>query len=364
MRARTPAAAAIAAALSLSLAACSDGDTAGGSSQAGSSVGISMPTKTSQRWINDGNNMVDELKQYGYTTTLTYANDSSKTQIAQLEKMIKDGVDTLVIASVDSTVMGSVLKKAEDANVPVIAYDRLPMNTSDVDYYSSFDNLEVGELQALYIVERLGLVNGTGKGPFNIELFAGSADDNNAKYFFEGAMSVLKEYIDNNQLVVKSGQTDFKNITTLRWNGKRAETRMAKLLSTTYADSEVDAVLSPYDGMSIGILDALKADGYGSAGKKLPIITGQDAETPSVKAIIEGQQSETVYKDTRKLALVTAHMVNSVLHGSAPVISDTKTYDNGKKVVPAYLLDPVSVDKTNYEEVLVNSGYIKADDLK
>ncbi len=364
MRARTTAAAAIAAALSLSLAACSGGDSEGASSTDDATVGIAMPTKTSQRWINDGDNMVSELRQYGYSTTLKYANNSSKTQIEQLENMIQGGADVLVIAAVDSTVLGGVLKKAEDAGVPVIGYDRLPMNTPDVDYYSSFDNLKVGQLQAMYIVEQLGLVNGSGKGPFNIELFAGSADDNNAKYFFKGAMDVLQEYIDSGQLVVKSGETDFKNLTTLRWDGRLAQKRMAKVLSSTYSDAKLDAVLSPYDGMSIGIINALKADGYGTDAKPLPLVTGQDAETPSVQAIIDREQSETVYKDTRKLALVTAHMVNSVLHGNSPVISDTKTYDNGKKIVPAYLLEPVSVDRTNYKQVLVNSGYIKASDLK
>jgi putative multiple sugar transport system substrate-binding protein len=254
-----------------------------------------------------------------------------------------------------------VLQQAKDAKIPVIAYDRLILGTPNVDYYASFDNTKVGELQASYIVDKLGLKSG--KGPFNIELFAGSNDDNNTKYFFGGAMSVLQPYIDSKKLVVKSGQTKINQVTTLRWDGATAQKRMEDILTSTYGSAKVDAVLSPYDGISIGILAALKSDGYGSASKPLPVITGQDAELASVKSIIAGQQTQTVYKDTRKLAEVASTMVDDVLNGKKPEVNDTKTYDNGSKVVPAYLLQPVSVDKSNYTKELVDTGYYKASEL-
>lgn len=363
MRARTTVAATISTVLSLSLTACG-GDSDSGSDGKAASVGIAMPTKTSQRWLDDGQNMVDELKGFGYTTTLKYADNDPKNQVAQVEAMIDSGVDALVIASVDGKVFTDVLKKADSADIPVISYDRLILGTSNVDYYATFDNVKVGTLQADHITEGLGLVNGSGKGPFTVELFAGSPDDNNTRYFYEAAMDVLQPYIQKGSLIVRSGETDLKEIMTPRWDGPTAEKRMNKLLDTQYSDQDIDAVLSPYDGMSLGIVKALKAHGYGTAEKPLPIVTGQDAEVPSIKSIMEGEQSQTVYKDTRELALVTSYMVNSMVHGKEPAVNDTRTYDNGKKVVPSYLLEPVSVDKANYEQVLVDSGYIKKSDLK
>ncbi|MFB9505990.1 multiple monosaccharide ABC transporter substrate-binding protein [Streptomyces aurantiacus] len=362
MRARTTVAAAISTVLSISLTACS-GDSDTGSDGKAASVGIAMPTKTSQRWINDGQNMADELKGFGYTTTLKYADNDPKNQVAQVEAMLESGVDALVIASVDGRAFNDVLAKAKAADVPVISYDRLILGTPNVDYYASFDNLKVGTLQADFLVEGLGLVNGSRKGPFNVELFAGSADDNNTRYFYRASMEVLEPYIQSGDLIVRSGETEMKEMTTLRWDGPTAERRMNKLLDTDYADQDIDAVLSPYDGMSLGIIKALKKHGYGSPGKPLPIVTGQDAEVPSIQSLVDGEQAQTVYKDTRELALVTAYMVNSMVHDNKPALNDTRTYNNGKKVVPAYLLEPVSVDKSNYKQVLIDSGYLKKSDL-
>ncbi|NBM17818.1 substrate-binding domain-containing protein [Streptomyces sp. GC420] len=359
-------AASIAAALSLTLTACGQ-DSEGGSEEKKSAgdatVGIAMPTKSSERWIADGNNMVASLKKAGYKTTLQYAEDDPDQQVSQLENMITQGVDALVIAAIDGRALGNVLQQAADADIPVISYDRLILGSENVDYYASFDNEKVGELQATYIVEKLGLKDGSEKGPFNIELFAGSNDDNNTRYFFQGAMNVLQPYIDDEKLVVKSGQTKLNQVTTLRWDGGTAQKRMDDLLTSSYAKDRVDAVLSPYDGISIGILSALKSDDYGSKSKPLPIVTGQDAEVASVKSIIAGEQTMTVYKDTRELAKVASDMVDAVLNDKKPEINDDKTYDNEKKVVPAYLLDPISVDKGNYKEVVVDSGYIKESDL-
>ncbi|MGW0282992.1 multiple monosaccharide ABC transporter substrate-binding protein [Streptomyces sp. NPDC003236] len=358
---------ATAASLALTLTACgqdSEGgsDTKGGDAKGGT-IGIAMPTKSSERWIADGKNVEKNLQAKGYKTKLVYGEDDPDTQVSQIENLITQGVKGLIVAAIDNKSLNNVLQEAADAHIPVIAYDRLILGTRNVDYYASFDNEKVGKLQGQYIVDRLGLGKGK-KGPFNLELFAGSNDDNNTKYFFGGAMSVLQPYIDKKQLVVRSGQTALNKVTTLRWDGTTAQKRMEDILTSSYKSGRVDAVLSPYDGISIGILSALKSDGYGSGSKALPVITGQDAELASVKSIISGQQTQTVYKDTRQLAKVAATMVDDVLQGKKPQVNDVKTYDNGSKVVPAYLLQPVSVDKSNYKQVLVDGGYYTESELK
>ena len=325
-------------------------------------VGIAMPTKSSARWIDDGNNIVKQLQEAGYTTDLQYADDDIPNQLSQIENMVTKGAKVLVIAAIDGTTLSDVLQKAHDAGIKVIAYDRLIRDSGNVDYYATFDNFKVGVLQAGSIVDALGLKDG--KGPFNIELFGGSPDDNNAFLFYDGAMSVLQPYIDSGKLVVKSGQTGMDKVGTLRWDPATAQARMDNLLSANYTDAKVNAVLSPYDGLSIGIISSLKGVGYGTPDQPLPVVSGQDAEVPSVKSIVAGEQHSTIFKDTRDLAKVTVGMVNALMEGKEPEVNDTKTYDNGVKVIPSYLLTPVAVDKTNYEKILVEGGYYKADQLK
>ena len=325
-------------------------------------VGVSMPTKSSARWIDDGNNMVKELKGAGYSVDLQYAEDDIPNQLAQIENMVTKGVKVLVIASIDGTTLSDVLQKAADKGVKVIAYDRLIKKSKNVDYYATFDNFKVGVLQAQSLVDALKLAEG--KGPFNIELFGGSPDDNNAFFFYDGAMSVLKPYIDSGKLVVRSKQMGMDKVGTLRWDGAVAQARMDNLLSAFYGKEKVHAVLSPYDGLSIGILSSLKGVGYCTAQQPCPFVSGQDAEVPSVKSIIKGEQYSTIFKDTRELAKVTVKMVDAVMSGKQPEVNDTKTYNNEVKVVPSYLLVPVPVDKSNYEKVLVGSGYYKAEQLK
>ncbi|MFZ6646883.1 multiple monosaccharide ABC transporter substrate-binding protein [Undibacterium sp. TJN25] len=319
-------------------------------------IGISMPTKASARWIADGDNMVKVFKERGYKTDLQYADDDIPNQLAQIENMVTKNVKVLVIAAIDGTTLSNVLQKAADQGIKIISYDRLIRGSKNVDYYATFDNFQVGVMQAAYIENALGLK--AGKGPFNIELFGGSADDNNAFFFYNGAMSVLKPYIDSGKLVVRSKQLGMDKVSTLRWDGAVAQARMDNLLSAYYTNSHVDAVLSPYDGLSIGILSSLKGVGYGTPKLPMPVVTGQDAEVASVKSILRGEQRSTVFKDTRELAKVTVGMVDAVLSGKAPQINDTKTYNNGVKVVPSYLLKPVSVDASNWKQVLVTgSGY-------
>ena len=326
-------------------------------------IGIAMPTKSSLRWISDGDALVAALTEKGYTVDLQYAEDDIPNQLAQIENMVTKGVKALVVASIDGTTLSAVLQQAADAGIKVIAYDRLIRDSGNVDYYTTFDNFQVGVLQANSLLA--GLDYPAKAGPFNIELFGGSPDDNNAFFFYDGAMSVLQPLIDKGDFVVKSGQTGMETVGTLRWDGAVAQARMDNLLSANYSDgSRVDAVLSPYDGLSRGIISSLRGVGYGTADQPWPIISGQDAEVPSVKAIIAGEQYSTVFKDTRELAKVTAELVDTVLSGGTPEGLDTTTYDNGVKVIPSLLLTPYSVDKSNYEELVVGSGYIKAEELQ
>ena len=326
-------------------------------------VGIAMPTKASARWIGDGDSMVKQFQAAGYDTDLQYAEDDIPNQLAQIENMVAKGVDALVIASIDGTTLSNVLENAQAAGIKIIAYDRLIRDTDAVNYYATFDNFKVGVLQAQTLVsglkERFPDVK-----PWNVELFGGSPDDNNAFFFYDGAMSVLQPLIDDGSVVIGSGQVGMDKVGTLRWDPATAQSRMDNLLTAVYSKKHVNGVLSPFDGLSIGILSSLKGVGYGSHDLPMPIVTGQDAELPSVKSIVAGEQYSTIYKDTRELARVTVGMVDALLKGGEPEINDTATYNNGVKVVQSYLLDPVAVDSTNLEKVLIGSGYYKESDIK
>jgi putative multiple sugar transport system substrate-binding protein len=349
----------------LALAACSGGG--GGEGDGGGDgglIGVAMPTKSSERWIQDGDAVKAQLEDQGFTVDLQYAEDDIPTQVSQIENMITKGAEALIIASIDGTTLTSVLQDAADADIPVIAYDRLIRDTENVDYYASFDNFKVGQQQAWSVLNGLGLteldgtpIEGAPAGPFNVELFAGSPDDNNATFFWNGAMEELQPLIDDGTLVVKSGQTDFEQAAILRWDGEVAQERMENILTSTYSDgSTVNGVLSPYDGLSRGIISALTDAGY-SVGEGWPIISGQDAELDSVKAINSGEQFATIFKDTRNLAEVAVEMATALLNGEEPEVNNTEDYDNGVKVVPSYLLDSEIVVKDNIISALVDSGY-------
>jgi len=363
MRARVLLLPAITAVVALVTAGCSGGSAtsaptaAGAASSSGTrgTIGIAMPTTTSPRWISDSDNIQRQLNLLGYGVEVGFGENDVAKQVSQLEAMIAKGDKALVIGSIDGSKLTDVLAKAAAAKIPVIAYDRLIRGTPNIDYYATFDNLKVGVLEAQAIVDGLGLA--AGRGPFTIELFAGSPDDNNAGFFFDGAMSVLRPYLKAGRLTVPSGQTAFAQVTTKAWDGKTAQDRMTKLLAGPDAGVRVDAVLSPYDGISRGILAAFQGAGYGSGGKALPLVTGQDAELDSVKLIATGRQTETVYKDTRELAKVAVQMVDALLTDGVPAVNDTSQYDNGVKKVPTFLLQPIGVDKSNYRRVLVGGGY-------
>jgi putative multiple sugar transport system substrate-binding protein len=325
-------------------------------------VGVSMPTQSSERWIKDGHKMKDILEQRGYQVDLQYAEDDIPTQKAQIENMVTKGAKVLVIAAIDASTLSATLDTAAKSGVKIIAYDRLLVNTKAVSYYATFDNRKVGVLQATSLVE--GLTKLKGKGPWNVELFAGSPDDTNSFYFYSGAMDVLKPLMNKGQIVVQSKQIAQAQIGTLRWDGAVAQARMDAILAANYSGGKkLDGVLSPYDGISRGILSSLISFGY-VPGKDLPIVTGQDSEAASIKLIKMGQQYSTILKDTRDLAKVASDMVDAVLMGKKPEINDTKTYNNNVKIVPSYLLVPHVVTIDNFQKLVIDSGYLKESDIK
>ena len=336
----------------------------GAAPAAGGLIGVAMPTQTSSRWIADGKAVKSGLEGLGYKVDLEYAGDDIPTQSQQIDKMILNGSKVLIIAAIDGTALSTQLDAAAKAGIKVISYDRLIRDSANVDFYVSFDNYKVGVQQATSLLVGLGLLKedgskGTAKGPFNIELFAGSLDDNNAKFFFNGAVDTLKPYIDAKTLVVKSGQTTIEKAATLRWDQATAQARMDNLLTSTYANgTKVDGVLSPYDGISRGIITSLKNGGYsGTVGAGFPAVTGQDSEIDSVKLIADGVQFASIFKDTRKLAEQAVTATKAYLSGGTPTANDTKTYDNGKKVVPSFLLTSDIVYKDTIQKLLIDSGY-------
>ncbi len=357
----------------ISFSACSKGgggttSKATGTSSAGGSstshmIGVSMPTQSLQRWNQDGSNMEKQLEAKGYTVELQYANNDVNTQVQQIENMITKGCKVLVIAAIDGSSLTDALDTAKKNDCKVIAYDRLIMKTPNVDYYASFDNYKVGTMQGQYLETKLGLKDG--KGPFNIEIFGGDPGDNNAKYFYNGAMDVLNPYIKSGKLVVQSGQTDFAKVAITNWTSATAQNRMDNLITSKYTgNTKLDAVLSPNDSLAIGIVASLKSNGFGTDSKPYPVLTGQDCDIADVKAIIAGQQSMSIFKDTRLLAAKVVSMVDAMEQGSTPETNNTTDYNNGNKVVPTELLSPVYVDKSNYEDILVKSNYYTADQLK
>ena len=334
-------------------------EAAADTSAAGGKVGVAMPTKDLQRWNQDGANMEAQLKDAGYEVDLQYASNDIATQVSQIENMISSGAQVLVIASIDGDSLGTVLAQAKEANIPVIAYDRLIMNSDAVTYYATFDNYMVGTKQGEYIRDQLDLDNA--EGPFNLEIFTGDPGDNNAKFFYNGAVDVLKPYIDEGKLVVKSGQVDFDNVATANWATETAQSRMDAIISANYADgTKLDAVLCSNDSTALGVTNSLEANYTGD----WPIITGQDCDVANVKNMIAGKQSMSIFKDTRDLAAKTVEMVDAIMKGSEAPVNDTNTYDNGTGVIPSYLCEPVFADVNNYKELLIDSGYYTEADLQ
>ena len=324
-----------------------------------------MPTKSLQRWNKDGTHLEELLKKDGYKTTLQYADNKVDQQITQLQNIVNENPAVIVVAAVDGTALAPVLATAEAAGIKVIAYDRLINGTKNVDYYATFDNYKVGQLQGQFIEDKLGLKDK--KGPFTFEPFAGSPDDNNAKFFFSGAWDVLLPYVKSGQLVVKSGKSpasdaDWASIGVQAWSSDTAQSEMQNRLNSFYPSSKVQVVLSPNDSLALGIEQALAGSGY-KVGADWPLVTGQDADQANVVNMLAGKQAMTVWKDTRALGDETAKMVNQIIKKQKVDVNDTKSYNNGVKVVPTFLLKPVVVTKDTVKPMLVDSGFYKASDL-
>ena len=322
-------------------------------------VGVSMPTKDLQRWNQDGANMQAQLEAAGFEVDLQFASNDVATQQAQLENMINSGCDVLVISAIEGSSLGTQLALAAENDVIVIAYDRLIMDTPNVNYYATFDNYGVGTIQGTYVKETLDLDNA--EGPFNIEFTAGDPGDNNAGLFFAGAVDVLQPYIDAGKLVVKSGQTDVSDVATPAWATETAQNRAENILSSFYADgSNVDVWLCSNDSTALGVTNALAANYNG----EYPIITGQDCDIANTKNMIAGKQSMSVFKDTRTLAAQVVKMIGQIFAGEEVEVNNTTDYDNNVVVVPSFLCTPVFADANNYQELLIESGYYTEDQLK
>ena len=341
--------AAMAAALAVSSTAFAEGE----------KIGVSMPTKDLQRWNQDGANMEAELQAAGFEVDLQYASNDVQTQLSQVENMIAAGADVLVIAAIEGSSLGEALDMAAENEIPVIAYDRLLMESDAVSYYATFDNYMVGTVQGTYIVEALDLENA--EGPFNLEVTAGDPGDNNAKYFYQGAIDVLQPYIDAGKLVIPSGQLAFEEVATPTWATETAQTRAENILSSNYADgTNVDVWLCSNDSTALGVENALDANYSGT----YPIITGQDCDIQNTKNMIAGKQAMSVFKDTRTLASQVVKMVGQIVNGEEVDVNDTETYNNNAIVVPSYLCEPVFADVNNYKELLIDSGYYTEDQLQ
>lgn len=376
----------LAAAMTLSLAACggstetanttaaggdtttaaadaSEGADAGTATGEGKTVGVAMPTQSSERWINDGANIKEQLEAKGYKVELQYAEDDVQMQVSQIENLIASGVDCLVVASIDSTALVNTLASAKEKGIPVIAYDRLLMDTDAVSYYATFDNKGVGTAIAKYIEEKKDLKTAQANGEsYTIEFFMGSPDDNNALFLYQGIMEVLQPYLDDGTLVCKTGRTSFEDTCILRWSQETAQQWCENYLSGFYADEKLDIACTAFDGFAYGVRSALEGAGY-QVGVDWPLVTGQDAELMAVKNIISGHQTMSIYKDTRELAAKCVTMVQAVLEDAEPEINDTEQYNNGKLVVPSYLCTPVAVDTDNYMELIVDGGYYTKEEL-
>ena len=350
----------LALAMIFALAAC--GGTGGGDSKteapSGDLVGVAMPTKDLQRWNQDGENMKAMLEKAGYQVDLQYGANDIATQVSQIENMIANGCKALVIASIDGDSLGTVLAQAKEKGIPVIAYDRLIMNSDAVTYYATFDNWLVGTKQGEFIEAQLGLKDG--KGPFNIEFITGDPGDNNINFFFDGAMSILQQYLDNGQLVCPSGQTEKAVVATANWATDAAQARFENILSSNYADKNLDAVLASNDSTALGVENALQSS---YSGDVYPVITGQDCDIAIMKNLIEGKQAMSVFKDTRTLASKVVEMVDAIMKGEEPPINDTNTYDNGTGIIPSFLCEPVACTVDNYKELLIDSGYYTFEQL-
>jgi putative multiple sugar transport system substrate-binding protein len=344
----------------------------GGKKSGKKTVGIAMPTKTLERWNRDGSYLEKQFKDKGYDVSLKFSDNKIDQQVKDIEGLIADDVDLLVIAAIDGESLTKVLDDAKEEDIPVISYDRLIRNTEAVSYYVSFDNYRVGQLQGEFVRDQLDLENAA--GPFNIEFTAGDPADNNAGFFFNGAFDTLKPYIDSGKLVIKSGQNTFDQVATKAWDTATAMTRFQNILGSNYSSDKLDVALCSNDSTALGVAQAIETD-YNQDNKADIIVTGQDGDEANLKNMVDGKQTMTVYKAVANEAVATLDLGEKLLKGEKPDAKliddagwkftckyDTESYDNGKKKVPSYLLEPTIVTKENMDKELVDTGYYTKDD--
>nr|WP_078767130.1 sugar-binding protein [Eubacterium uniforme] len=344
----------------------------GGKKSGKKTVGIAMPTKTLERWNRDGSYLEKQFKDKGYDVSLKFSDNKIDQQVKDIEGLIADDVDLLVIAAIDGESLTKVLDDAKEEDIPVISYDRLIRNTEAVSYYVSFDNYRVGQLQGEFVRDQLDLDNAA--GPFNIEFTAGDPADNNAGFFFNGAFDTLKPYIDSGKLVIKSGQNTFDQVATKAWDTATAMTRFQNILGSNYSSDKLDVALCSNDSTALGVAQAIETD-YNQDNKADIIVTGQDGDEANLKNMVDGKQTMTVYKAVANEAVATLDLGEKLLKGEKPDAKliddagwkftckyDTESYDNGKKKVPSYLLEPTIVTKENMDKELVDTGYYTKDD--
>ena len=337
---------------------------------AGGKIGISMPTQSLERWNRDGAYLDEQFKAAGFETILTFSDNDSGRQVNDIQNMLADGVDLLIVAAIDGEALNTAMNEAADAGVPVIAYDRLIMNDA-VSYYVSFDNYTVGKLQGEFIVEQLDLAN-AGDTVYNLEITAGDPADNNAGYFYNGAVDTLKPYIDSGTLNIVSGQMDFDTVATAQWNTDTALERAQNVLSSYYADgTQLDVWLCSNDSTALGVAQAVTSD---YAGSNSVLITGQDGDEANLKNIVDGVQTMTVYKNVSNESIVTLGLAKAMLAGDTIDESlipsfgiecayDTESYETSEgNKCPSFLLVPNVITKDNLQELVDTGLYTMGDD--
>ncbi|MBP3250710.1 MAG: sugar-binding protein [Ruminococcus sp.] len=332
-------------------------------------IGIAMPTQDLVRWNSDGEYLKKQFESVGYNVILTYSDNDAAKQNNDILSLISEDVDLLLIAAVDGNEAAKNLDGAKEKNIPVVAYDRLIMNTDALTYYISFDNAAVGKLQGEFVKESLDLDNAPGH--FNIEFVGGDSGDNNAKYFFSGAYDTLSDYIKSGKLIIKSGNDQFEKVATKDWASANAKENMESIIDAYYTDEQLSAVVCANDSTALGVSQAI-ASKY--KGTNDIIITGQDGDLENLRNIVDGKQSMTVYKNLDDEATVAFEVCRQILDGGVPAASlvdtlsvdvtyDTGSYNNGKKYIQSYLLAPYVITKDNLQ-LLVETGLYKWDSNK
>ncbi len=325
--------------LAAAISGCSESTLGGSGSK---NIAVCFPN-TTESWQRNGDTLTKLLQEEGFNVDVQFSDTIEKQQ-QQVKDAIAKKPGCIVIAAIDSAAFVDVLEDAKKNNVPVIAFERMLLNSDAVSYYASFDGAAVGEAMGEYFESVLNLKSGA--GPYNIEFFAGSTTDSGAGIYFSNAMKILEPYLRSGQLVCRSGQTNFEQVAVAEWNSANARPRIRDIFNKYYSDATLNVVLSPNDDIAGVLLEEFKA-----AGKPFPLISGLDGDPAAFDRIRAGQQTFTVAKDPEVLTSKCVRMIKAVVEGTQPDINDVTNYNNGVKVIPAYLCTPQIVDRTNVDIV-------------